>query len=200
MFFDFVLFNDFELLGKYAKLFGENGFFVPCLVNKDLESDFSFYSFSFVSKKDSGKLRVLKSSFDALVVNGSSLELVSWAANQKSVDAVFQPFSFENSYLDLSTANVLARNNVFVIIPFEPFLCCSGFKRSQLLKNASFVLKILEKAGVNFLLVSGASKEENLRSVENLVSFGVMLGLSRDKAFRVVKRGFDLFLSEKVKK
>lgn len=154
---------------------------------KSVDSKVNFYSCKIIRGKKSDEIKKFKSKADFIIAEGGSLDMNAWAANQKGVDAIFQPFSSAQSSLDLSTANVMAQNNIFAIFPLEPFLSCSGFKRSQLMKNASFTLSVLEKAGVKILFVSGALDEKELRSARNLSSFGVLLGMKKANAISAVK-------------
>jgi len=182
---------------KFSAAFGEKiivAMHQPCAGSSEDQ-----LSCAVILRKDASALQSLRGKCDFVAVQGSSPELCAWAANSKGVDLLLQPFSSEKCFLDIETANVLRDNNVFVCILFSDFLECDGFRLGQLLKNAAMCVKLCEKAGTKILLASGAKNESQLRPAKDLSSFGVMLGMKKENALKVVRENPELFLARLVK-
>ncbi len=146
-----------------------------------------------IEHKDNNELQKSKKQFPLVAVRGGSPEMNAWAANQK-VDLLIQPFNTGKNSMDMATANVLAENNVYTVFLFNEFLSESGFRQTQLMKNASLALKLLDKADAPILFVSGAARKEDLRAAKDLASFAVMLGLKKEKALKAVRKNPEMFL------
>ncbi|HZX19904.1 MAG TPA: RNase P subunit p30 family protein [archaeon] len=157
------------------------------------KNNVEIFSCKIFQKKDQNALQKFKKICDFTAVQGGSVEMHSWACSQK-IDLLIDPFNAEKNCIDLATCNVLRENNTFVCFTFSAFLQARGFRQTQLLKNASLALGLLEKAKTPVLFVSGAMKKEELRAAKDLSSFGVFLGMKKNNAIDCVKRNPELFL------
>ena len=163
---------------------------------KKRKSSVKLLSCKIFEKKNNKELQSFRGKADFLGVRGGSIEMNSWAANQK-IDLLLQPFSSSKNCFDLATANVLKENNIFVGFLFNEFLNANGFKQTQLMKNAILALKLLGKAKVNVLFFSGAENEFEMRSAKDLGSFGVFLGMNKQSCVSCKKNSEKLL--ERVK-
>ncbi|PIN85416.1 MAG: hypothetical protein COV47_02330 [Candidatus Diapherotrites archaeon CG11_big_fil_rev_8_21_14_0_20_37_9] len=151
----------------------------------------NFYSCKLISKKDNAVLQKFRKLADFIAVDGSSIEMNSWAANQGNV-ILLQPFGSGKNYLDFSTCNLLKQSNVVVAFLFNDFLNSKGFFQSQLFKNAMFCLGLLEKSKVPFFFASGAENEFELRVAKDLASVPFLLGIKKESAVRSTKSAIEI--------
>ena len=157
------------------------------------KSKVKILSCKIIEKKDNNELQKFRKKADLIAIRGGSLEMNSWGANQK-IDLLLQPFTSEKNALDLQICNVMKENKIFVCFLFNEFLNSQGFKQTQLIKNASFCLTLLQKAKTSFLFVSGAKEKSDLRAAKDFSSFGVMLGMKKENALKVVRKNPENFL------
>ncbi len=153
-----------------------------------------FFSCKVLPRKEGPSLQAFSKLADFIAVRGGSVEMNSWAANQKGIDILLQPFTSEKNSLDLATANLLAEKNVYTCFLFNEFLQAEGFRLSQLIKNASQCLKILGAAGARVMFASGAVNEGQMRASKDLSSFGAMLGMKKENALKAAREGAEKFL------
>jgi len=165
--------------------------------SKKRKSKVKLFSCKVIEKKDNAELQKFKKLADFVAVRGGTIEMNSWAANQK-VDLLLQPFSQNKNAFDLATANVLRDNKVFTCFLFNEFLEAKGFGQTQLMKNAMLCLKLIEKSKAPLLFVSGAKEKQEMRASKDLSSFGVFLGMKKENALKAVRKNTENFL-ERVK-
>ena len=191
-----VQFAGIDEIGALSKQFGDEAVIVAKdfserelneFNSKKRKSRVKLFSCKILSKKDSKDIRKFRKLADFVGARGGSIEAHSWAADQK-LDLLLNPFSAHSTVFDLATANTLAERNVFTCFLFTDFLNARGFEKSQLMKNASLSLKLLEKASAPVMFVSGANSRDEMRSARNLSSFGVLLGMKKENAIRAVDR------------
>jgi len=161
--------------------------------SKKRKSKVKLFSCKVLEKKDSKEIQKFRKLADFVAVRGGTIEMNSWAANQK-VDLLLQPFSVNKNAFDLATANVLRDNKVFTCFLFNEFLEAKGFGQTQLMKNAILCLKLVEKADAPLLFVSGAREKLQLRAAKDLSSFGVFLGMKKEIALKTVRKNTEKFL------
>ncbi|MFH1391639.1 MAG: RNase P subunit p30 family protein [Candidatus Diapherotrites archaeon] len=165
--------------------------------SKKRKSKVKLFSCKVLEKKDNAELQKFRKLADFIAVKGGTIEMNFWAANQK-VDLLLQPFSQNKNVFDLATANVLRDNKVFSCFLFNEFLEAKGFGQTQLMKNAMFCLKLIEKSKAPLLFVSGAKEKQEMRAAKDLSSFGVFLGMKKENALKAVRNNSETFL-ERVK-
>ncbi|MCR4335435.1 MAG: hypothetical protein NUV57_02765 [archaeon] len=161
--------------------------------SKKRKSKVKLFSCKVLEKKDNKEFQKFKKLCDFIAVKGGSIEMNSWAANQKA-DLLLQPFSSGKNAFDLATANVLKENNVFTCFLFNDFLETKGFGQTQLMKNAIFCLKLIEKSKAPLLFVSGAKEKQQMRASKDLSSFGVFLGMKKETALKTIRKNSEKFL------
>ncbi|MAG18127.1 MAG: hypothetical protein CL944_01490 [Candidatus Diapherotrites archaeon] len=161
--------------------------------SKKRKSKTNLFSCKVLEKKDNTELQKFKKLADFIAVKGGTIEMNSWAANQK-VDLLLQPFSSGKNAFDLATANVLRENKVFTCFLFNEFLEAKGFGQTQLMKNAILCLKLIEKSKALLLFVSGAKEKQQMRAAKDLSAFGVFLGMKKENALKTVRENSEKFL------
>jgi len=190
-----IQFADLKIINEYAPRFKDEVVIVAQNFSMQELEEFNkekrksktkILSCKVIEKKDNNELQKFRKKADLIAIRGGSLEMNSWAVHQK-IDLLLQPFTHEKNSLDLQTCNILKDNNIFVCFLFNEFLNSRGFKQTQLIKNASFALVLLQKAKTPFLFVSGAKEKNDLRAAKDFSSFGVMLGMKKEDALKTVR-------------
>ncbi len=107
-------------------------------------------------------------------------------ANRKAVRSrvpvLLDPLNGGKMAIDTATLQVAKDNDVTIGITFRQFLAAGRSKRIRLLVAYRKLVQLCLKKGNRILLSSGARDEMGLRTPQQLVAFGVFLGLSRQQA------------------
>ncbi len=193
---NFVRFTDLSAVEALSLQLGDDTIIVDGTARQALVGNFKvrFLSCMVIEKRGNSDLQRASKDCDIVAVRGSSPEMCSWAANAKGIGLLLQPFSAEKCFLDLQTANVLRDNGIFVGFLFSDFLECEDMRQAQLIKNASMALKILTNAGVGVLFFSGAKNLAQMRASKDMSSLGVLFGMGKEDALKVVRENPAMFL------
>ncbi len=107
-------------------------------------------------------------------------------ANRKAVrsrtQVLLDPLDSGKMTIDTASLQVAKDNDVTIGITFRQFLVASKFKRIRLIVAYRKLIQICLRKKNRILLSSGAENEWELRSPEQLIAFGVFLGLTRQQA------------------
>lgn len=118
---------------------------------------------------------------DFRIVKGGSL-----ARNQKAVrskiDILLDPTSSRGLEFDSAVAQVAHDNDITIAFSLASILDSKGLDRITLLRNIKFVIQLCKKKGAEVALVTGARDVYGVRDPLDLVSLGIMLGLTRPQA------------------
>lgn len=105
--------------------------------------------------------------------------------NRKAIDsrvAVLLDPNESRLELDTATLQVAKDNDVTIGITFRQFLAAGRFKRIKLLSSYRKLVQLCLRMGNRLVISSGAKDESELCTPEQLVAFGVFLGLTRQQA------------------
>lgn len=107
-------------------------------------------------------------------------------ANRKAVRGnaalLLEPLEGGKMSIDSASLQVARDNDVTIGISFRQFLKAGKFKRIRLLVAYRKLVRLCMRMRARILLTSGAENEFELRSPEQLIAFGVFLGLTRQQA------------------
>lgn len=97
-------------------------------------------------------------------------------------DVLLDPLDSGKMSIDTATLQVAKDRDITIAISFRQFLTASRFKRIRLLVAYRKLIQLTKKKKNRVLLTSGAQNENEFCDPEQLIAFGVFLGLSRQQA------------------
>lgn len=103
-------------------------------------------------------------------------------AVRSRIQVLLDPLDSGKMTIDTATLQIAKDNDVTMGISFRQFLIASRFKRIRLLVAYRKLIQLCLRKKNRILLTSGAENETELRSPEQLIAFGVFLGLTRNQA------------------
>ena len=103
-------------------------------------------------------------------------------AVRSRIPVLLDPIDSGKMTIDTATLQVAKDRDVTIGITFRQFLMASRFRRIRLLVAYRKLIQLCLKKKNRILLASGAKSEMELRSPEQLIAFGVFLGLTRQQA------------------
>ncbi len=95
---------------------------------------------------------------------------------------LLDPMDSGKMTIDTATLQVAKDNDIAIAVTFRQFLNASKFKRIRLIVAYRKLIQLCLKKKNRIILASGAEDEFELRSPEQLIAFGVFLGLTRQQA------------------
>ncbi|MFC2174618.1 RNase P subunit p30 family protein [archaeon] len=95
---------------------------------------------------------------------------------------LLDPLDSGKMTIDTATLQVAKDNDIAVAITFRQFLVAGKFKRIRLIVAYRKLIQICLKKKNRVILSTGAENDHELRSPEQLIAFGVFLGLTRQQA------------------
>ena len=98
------------------------------------------------------------------------------------VQVLLDPLDTGKMTIDTATLQVAKDNDIAVAITFRQFLVAGKFKRIRLLVAYRKLIQICLKKKNRIILATGAENDFESRSPEQLIAFGVFLGLTRPQA------------------
>ena len=194
---DLVFFGDLEELKKYGEKLGIDSYIIAEnfkdekelleLKDKIKKEKLNFKICKILEKPDSRELNFFKGKADFIAVRGSSVALNNFAVSNRGIDFLLQPVGSGKLEFDTAIARVAADRAVPIAFLFSEYLNANPFQRSLLFKNSFLAVKLMKRFKANAFFFSGAKEVDELRAVEDLSSFAVMLGFSREQGIRFVK-------------
>ena len=103
-------------------------------------------------------------------------------AVRSRIPLLLDPMDSGKMTIDTASLQVAKDNDVTIGISFRQFLVAGRFKRIRLLVAYRKLIRLCLKKKNRVLLTSGAKSEMELRTPEQLIAFGVFLGLTRQQA------------------
>ena len=95
---------------------------------------------------------------------------------------LLDPMDSGKMAIDTASLQVARDNDIAIAVTFRQFLVASRFKRVRLLVAYRKLIQLCLKKKNRVILASGAENDFELRSPEQLIAFGVFLGLTRQQA------------------
>ncbi|MFH1285096.1 MAG: RNase P subunit p30 family protein [Candidatus Micrarchaeota archaeon] len=87
---------------------------------------------------------------------------------------------------DMELLRACITNKKVLEIPVSPLLKARGMERAKLLAKMRIFLRILNKMGAEYVITSRAENEYSIKSPEELIAIGELLGLTHGQAVRAV--------------
>lgn len=121
--------------------------------------------------------------FDVLLARGGDLKLNRLAVETPEVDILTHPdYERTDSGLNHILVRLAAKNEVAIEINFREVLITNGRTRSRVLSNMKNNVMLAKKLHAPIIISCGAISEWELKSTQELISFGTQLGLELDEA------------------
>lgn len=98
------------------------------------------------------------------------------------VDGIIDPFFPKAKSFDTGMLNIARDNNIVIVITLTKFLEARGVERARLVVNGRRLVNLANKSGVSVLLTTGAMNRFQLRVPLQLISLGVILGMTPNRA------------------
>lgn len=125
-----------------------------------------------------GDARKIPPSTQLAAASSLSIELLREAAKSKRVSLLCN----RGFITDVGLIRDSAAQKKPFEIPIAPLLECGGIPRAILMSKMRFFIKICTKLRAPLVIVSQAKDEFQLKSPEEMIAIGEMLGLSHDQA------------------
>lgn len=173
---------------------------IESILNESKNTNVKTYLGFYAKKiKELTNLTKLRRDFDLLVVEGGDLNLNRKACETPEVDILLNPeFGRKDSGMNHIFAKLAAKNNVCLGISLRKFL--STFDHKETMANIALNIFLAKKYGMKIVLVSGASKVEEMADPLSLVSLGKILGMDLKEAKESVSRVLTHIIEENLKR
>src|SRR3989344_3582931 len=127
--------------------------------------------------------------FDVLLARGGDLKLNRLAVETPEVDILTHPdYERTDSGLNHILVRLAAKNEVAIEVNFREVLITNGRTRSRILSNMKNNVMLAKKLHAPIIISCGAISEWELKSTQELISFGPQLGLELDEAKAAISR------------
>jgi ribonuclease P/MRP protein subunit RPP1 len=127
--------------------------------------------------------------FDVLLVEGGDLRLNRLAVETPEVDILTHPeHERQDSGLNHTLVKLAEKNEVAIEFNFREILTTNGRTRSRILMNMRNNLMLAKKLHAQIIISCGAVSEWELKSPQELISFGTELGLELDEAKAAISK------------
>lgn len=175
-----MVYVDKYVFVKVPKWTGFHNFKTPV----EVESSDKNEVYKWFLKNKTQNYRVLRSGNTRLKYSSVKNGWVTHLAGNEVFD-VKQGWSFRRSGLTPQLVKLCAERGVSVVFSFRDLLVSNV--KHLVLARMSQNLFLCRKFGASFIIGSGARSEKELVPVDNLISFGVLLGLTREEAKNLLK-------------
>jgi ribonuclease P/MRP protein subunit RPP1 len=142
--------------------------------------------------RSTGELATLiekRKRFDVLLVRGGDLKLNRLAVETPQVDILTHPdYERQDSGLNHILVRLAAKNEVAIEVNFREVLTTNGRTRSRILSNMKSNVTLAKKLHAPIIISCGAISHWELKSPQELISFGIELGLELDEAKATISR------------
>jgi len=148
-----------------------------------------FLGFEARSTKELAILVEKRKRFDVLLARGGDLKLNRLAVETPEVDILTHPdYERQDSGLNHVLVRLAAENEVAIEVNFREVLITNGRTRSRILSNMKNNIMLSKKLHAPVIISCGAISEWEFKSPQELISFGIQLGLELDEAKAAISR------------
>ncbi|RLG21111.1 hypothetical protein DRN74_03695 [Candidatus Micrarchaeota archaeon] len=116
------------------------------------------------------------------IISPKSPEESKRQLRNKMIDIILDPFDKRGLFIDSAFLNIAKQKQISIGISFSKFLRADENSRIRLLHNMRRLTALVSKLKGDLVLMSLAAEIYEMRSPEQLILFGEMLGLSRAQA------------------
>lgn len=156
-----------------------------------------YLGFEARNEKEIEKLRLVRRSFDILLVHGGNLDLNRKAVETTEVDVLTHPELERNdSGLNDVLLRLAAKNKVAIEINFREVLNASKGTRAKILKNISQNVSLARKTKAPVVVCSGAVSHYEMKDPLVLSSFANYVGMEMKNAKDSLSRIPEALLKE----
>ncbi|MFH0711101.1 MAG: RNase P subunit p30 family protein, partial [Candidatus Aenigmatarchaeota archaeon] len=148
-----------------------------------------FLGFEARSSRELASLIEKRKKFDVLLVRGGDVKLNRLAVETPEVDILTHPdYERIDSGLNHVLVKLASENEVALEINFREILTTNGRTRSRILSNMKSNVTLAKKLHASIIMSCGAISHWELKSYQELISFGTQLGLELDEAKAAISR------------
>ena len=126
------------------------------------------------------------------LVPGGTIDDNKKYVRQKNVNAIVNPVTTKSLELDTALLTIAKEKNVGIMFTLDELIDKKGYTKAKMLHNMKDAAAIVIRAKVPLVLASMAKNKLEMRSPEQLESFGEMLHLTKAQAKWSITEAVDL--------
>ncbi len=172
MFVDIVFNKDNEVMSLSKKL-GFSNIYTIEKYNNNHKANFVL-----LEADELNKIKEVSKQYSLVFVDDSN-NLTRAIIENKDVDCLVMN---ENTNLNQVILKIMQTNKVFLVIPFNKILNSGNNLRIKILNKIKNAIKLARKYKVKIIVCSFASNIYELRSLRDLISFNVVMGMTGKEA------------------
>ncbi|MEK6972801.1 MAG: RNase P subunit p30 family protein [archaeon] len=134
-----------------------------------LKPDFEIKICHLMEKTEGKELESYRNAADFVCMLGDSLKNVSFAASNKKFDFILLQFDKNpQMIIDKETIMNAKINGIQILLPISAILNSNAYNKAAIMQKYAAIIKICEKLGCEYSIVSGANCKEEMRNKEDL--------------------------------